>query len=182
MKDKAIQHESGLYIVEDIYSKNDRTYFWLQMYYPKAKKPFCNILSKTEDLREEYKEKQIKAYYELQTLKARRKEARKATPEKLSTVPIGSIFNWSWGYKQTNQNYYQLIELKGQLGTFRELAQERHETDFLQGDCKPIKDNFIGEPFKKKIQFQNNEAYIKMESFGWCNLWDGRTDYYTAYH
>lgn len=178
-KQKAVRHESGLYIFEGMTEKG---YYWLMMFNPKAEKPFCNVCFKTNEDRETYKLKQIKLYHELLELRAKQKAARKVTPEKLATLKIGDIFNWTWGYEQTNQNYYQLVEIKGQYGIFREIAQEREETGWLQGNCRPLKDKFISEPFKKKIQFQDNKPFIKMDSFGWCNLWDGETDYYTSYH
>jgi hypothetical protein len=180
MKDGTIQHETGLLIWEG--TTPDNKSLWLQMFYPKAKKPFCNYAFKTLERLQTYKENQIKAYKELLEIKRARKEAAKATPEKLALIKVGDIFNWTWGYEQTNQDYFQLIELRGQIGIFRELDQDRTETGWLTGNCKPIKDSFKGDPFRKKIQFQNNKPYIKMASFGWCNLWDGQTDYYTSYN
>jgi hypothetical protein len=178
MKDGTIQHETGLHIWEGRTPSGDN--YWLQIYYPKAKHPFCNYSFKTQERLEEHKQQQIKLYLELLEIKRQRKESSKVTPEKLSLVKVGDIFNNTWGYEQTNQDYYQLIEMRGQIGIFREIAQERQPTAWLQGDCKPIKDHFIGEPFRKKIQFQSNKPFIKMEC-GWCGLWNGLTNYFTQY-
>lgn len=178
MKEGTIQHESGLHIWEGMHPNGE--HYWLQMYYPRAKNPFCNAAFLSPEQREEYKQKQIKAFYELLELRKKRRDERKTTPEKLSVLKIGDIFNNSWGYDQTNQDYYQLIELKGTVGIFRELSQERESTGFMQGRCKPIKDEFIGEPFRKKIQFLGNKPFINM-GVGFCDLWDGRDNYFSTY-
>jgi hypothetical protein len=50
----------------------------------------------------------------------------------------GDIFRSSWGYDQTNIDYYQVVELIGEhFAMVREIEQQSQETGFMQGECVP---------------------------------------------
>jgi hypothetical protein len=54
-------------------------------------------------------------------------------------VKVGDVFRCSWGYDQTNIDYYQCVELRGtQTMIVREIQQESQETLSMQGECVPI--------------------------------------------
>lgn len=51
---------------------------------------------------------------------------------------VGDIFRASWGYDQTNIDYYQIVELIGQhFAEVREIGQQSEDTAWLQGKCVP---------------------------------------------
>jgi hypothetical protein len=56
---------------------------------------------------------------------------------------VGDIFRTSWGYDQTNVEYFQITEVKGKHVIMREIAQERVDTSYDQGKCVPLKDQFL---------------------------------------
>ena len=60
--------------------------------------------------------------------KSERQAARKAW---VPTYKVGDIFRTCWGYDQTNVEYFELIEIRGKHGIFRELNQERIDTGWL---------------------------------------------------
>jgi len=98
-----------------------------------------------------YLEDQLKRHRQTEERKALLKQQKKAELEKLK---VGAIFHSGWGYEQTQCDFYQLIELKGQTGTFRQIAAAT--VPGSEGmDCdrrKAVKDKFIGEPFTKRLQ------------------------------
>lgn len=82
---------------------------------------------------------------------------------------VGDIYRTSWGYDQTNIEYFEVVEVKGKFATLRELAQKRVETGWLQGSCVPLPGEYLkpryegddaGLPIKRLIQ----EGYIKIDN------------------
>lgn len=129
-------------------------------------------------------------------LRAKWKAERKAEAEALKAqghgVQVGDVFRCSWGYDQTNIQYYEVIELKGSSGAvIRELAQERDEDAFMQGSCVPLVGEYIGEPMVKRIQaaykggasikiYDFASAYlVKPEVHGGCKVYPSSR--WTAY-
>lgn len=109
-------------------------------------------------------------------------------------VKIGDIFHYSWGYEQTNANYFQVVALKGQKSiVVREIAYKRIETtgfdSYKVTPCKNefleksnfIKDNIIGAT-KMVKGLKNGTIYINIESFGFCSLWNGKDNVMTCYY
>jgi hypothetical protein len=56
---------------------------------------------------------------------------------------VGDVFRSSWGYDQTNINYYQAIKVTAKTVTVREIAQERVSTAHMHGQCVPLVGHFL---------------------------------------
>ena len=102
--------------------------------------------------------------------RADRKAEYKAKAKKASDnhgVKVGDVFRSSWGYDQTNVDYYQIISVSGKSATLCKIAQLSEADGYLQGNCVPAPNQFIGKPFKKLIQKQSetSSAYVKIYSF-----------------
>ena len=102
--------------------------------------------------------------------RAEYKAARKAKAAEAQAnhgVKVGDVFRSSWGYDQTNVDYYQVVAVGKKTATFCKIAQLSESDGFLQGNCVPAPNQFIGKPFKKLIQKSSAEssAYIKIYSF-----------------
>ena len=65
----------------------------------------------------------------------------------------GSIIYNSWGYDQTNIDFYQIIEVKAKSVILREIASSyvKGSEGFMCANVKPVKDYFVGEPILKRI-------------------------------
>ena len=109
--------------------------------------------------------------------KAERRAERKAKPH---TLKVGDILRSMWGYDQTNVDYYQVTATIGKtMVEIREIAQSSRETAWLQGDCTPVPDVFIGEP--RRVRPSANNA-VKVHSFAYafpCSAEE--TSHWTAY-
>ena len=131
-----------------------------------------------------------KCWYKKLNYKRKAKEEQK----NYLGIKVGDIFCFSWGYEQSNINYFQVIALKGtKQVVIREITYEITETTGLDSykvrACKNkfleksqfIKDNTIG-AVKQVKGLANGTIYINIESFGFCSLWDKKDDIMTSYY
>lgn len=75
--------------------------------------------------------------------KVERKEARKNAT---SSVKVGQIYSYSWGYDQTNVEFYQVTEINGKTFTIREISAQscgEAPSGSMSENVKPIKDAFL---------------------------------------
>jgi len=88
-------------------------------------------------------------------------------------VKVGDIFYTSWGYEQTNIDFYEVVRVTEKTAHIRELKQSRTDTSFMQGVCEPIPgsysterinksrtDNWSGQPLLKNADGNNHSGYM----------------------
>lgn len=95
----------------------------------------------------------------------------------------GDVLYKSWGYEQTNVDFYQVTETKGKTITIRELQQERTETGFMSGTTIALKDQFASdELITKRIQIRVwNETEPSHIDVNDLSRWDGKPLYWSSY-
>jgi hypothetical protein len=130
------------------------------------------------------RECRVREFFDNQTaVKAhmqKRADERKAKLAKPHKLQVGHILKSSWGYDQTNIDFYQVTALIGKrMVELRELHQCSNETGWAQGTCTPRADDFKGEAFRKMVG--EDGTSVKIKSFAWANLWDARPANWTAY-
>ena len=65
-------------------------------------------------------------------------EEKKARRAWVHDVKVGDIFRASWGYDQTNIDYYEVVKLVGKtMVEAREIEQEIEHTGDMSGSCIP---------------------------------------------
>jgi hypothetical protein len=131
---------------------------------------------------ESYIEKFIKSCKETVEYKANIKAEKKKQNDS-AICKVGEIYVNSWGYDQTNVDYYQVIAVKGKTATLQEINSEAVEgTDgFMSCRVRPVPNSFHGIPFTKRIQGYNGQAYFSF-SYGGCSLvTEGQTNYCSWY-
>lgn len=100
---------------------------------------------------------------------------RRAERSAPHTLKIGDILTCSWGYDQTNVDWYQVVALKGtKMVTVREIGA-RYTDGY--SSVVPVKDKFIGEAKDYRVNGQHNS--IAAYSFASASPWDGRPEYVT---
>lgn len=76
-------------------------------------------------------------------------------------LKIGDIFYDSWGYEQTNIDFYQVVKFNNSSVWLRPIASESVENTAGHDsvNVKPVKDSFTGDgqPIRKLIQFYAND-------------------------
>ena len=139
----------------------------------------CRINSTIESVLKEVESKRIKAE-KLAELKADF-DIRKF-------LKVGDILQNTWGWEQTNNDFYQIIEIKGKGKLVcRELCQDYRETGFMSGQTKPIKDSFLKD--ETEILNLTCKAEVSEQGFKICNpesyyyfhVWNGKESYSSHY-
>lgn len=90
-------------------------------------------------------------------------------------VNVGDVFNMTWGYDQTNQNFYQVVKKIGKtMVEIMEVACKNVDVQEYGEYVTFDKNNFIGAPLKKKIcSYNYNEEekiYLNMTSYANATL------------
>ena len=97
-------------------------------------------------------------------------------------VKVGDIFYNSWGYDQTNIDWYQVVSLtkSGKSVKIRPIAGKIKESGFMSGTTTPKKGKFTGPAVTKRIGIHNGEPYLPSK-YGWTGLWDGEPKHVSWY-
>lgn len=139
---KSLDNISGV-----VYLSNSETgnVFYAKAYTRKALHPKVNHYFNSAEKREAFVKQWIERLVEREDAKIAARAAKKAASHKLV---IGSILNTSWGYDQTNVDYFQVVGIKSKTMVYlREIAQIQHDDSHVL----PAANNFIGEQFAKRV-------------------------------
>jgi nuclear transport factor 2 (NTF2) superfamily protein len=114
------------------------------------------------------------------------KEAKKVALQNARTqfknpYEVGQILYDSWGYDQTNIDFFQVTEIKGKTLLVRPISQTRTYTQQDCGNCMPVKDSFTGEAVKKVIQVRIYNEKIN-HCIKDCYVWHGTPLSWSSYH
>ena len=117
------------------------------------------------------REKDIAQFFE----RTRKQEKNLNKPHNLE---IGHVFVSSWGYDQTNVDFYQVVALRGKTTVvLRKISKVKHSDNCMYGTCIPVIDEFDGEEFSCRVK----EKSVKIGSSQYAYLWDGKPQNWTAY-
>ena len=75
----------------------------------------------------------------------RRSGAKERKLAAIKNVTTETIFYTSWGYDQTNVDFYQVVSISGQRVRVRRICQNTVETGFMSGDTTPIPNKFYND-------------------------------------
>ena len=118
----------------------------------KAQKPTKHYSFRTEEQREAFCEKFFEGIQSSLEWKRQRKEAAAKEIEKAyKGLEVGAIFSSSWGYEQTNVNFYQVVEIRGKNLTIQKIGK-KIVSEFSGGSSElPAPEIKIGETFTKRL-------------------------------
>ena len=100
--------------------------------------------------------------------------------EKKKGFQVGSILYCSWGYEQTNIDWYIVLERKNDYILIQEIGTKKtYDNNYNdRGSCLPDATIRIGDPFKKKI---TKYASVELASYKYCTLWNGQSKSWSSY-
>jgi hypothetical protein len=125
----------------------------------KAVKPSFHYRFKTVERTKEY----ISEFIDTVKKTAERKLAERAAKKSIvRDLVIGDVLVSSWGYEQTNIDYYQVTALVGEHSVElrsigKEVSYERQD----YGQCVPVPNVFYGEAFTKRVV----EGRVRLTSY-----------------
>lgn len=141
-------------------------------------KALCHYRYRTEEQRAQAIEALKKQADNREANKAARSAKKAAVTNE--GIEIGTIYYSSWGYEQTNIDFYQVTGKSGSKTLFfRPIAQTREYDRDDCGSCMPCPNEFTGEEFKKMI---NDERWINLTSYSGMCPWDGTSKGWSSWH
>lgn len=94
-------------------------------------------------------------------------------------VKIGSIYRRSWGYDQTNVDYFQVVALKAKTVVVREIEYAEVPGSNQGGmSCKvvPVKDRFNNSKLPRSVRVSEDGSRITVGSKKWASLVPANAD------
>jgi hypothetical protein len=99
---------------------------------------------------------------------------------------VGDILVSSWGYDQTNIDYFQVVRTSDKSVWIREIESFKHPEEGLQGTCMPDKDNFKtwslmhkrNEAVRRNVQA---DGYVKVTDSHGARAWNFEPNHYTEW-
>lgn len=145
----------------------------------KAKKPFANFYFRSVADRDNWLAKTKADEDDRQNRAVTRKaedDQRKA--EAKEKLQVGTLLHNSWGYDQTNCDFYQVTARTGCRVELTPIAGEMVEGSegFMSCRMKPVRDKFCGKPITKiigrhGISFEYGSGSICKDTDAFCCSW-----------
>lgn len=115
--------------------------------------------------------------------KLKSKEEKKLAEKNAThSLKIGDILYSSWGYDQTNIDFYQVTKVISDKSVkIRRIASKIIDSNWQAMSEKVVADpnNFLEEEMTKRVRKDN---IIKIESYAWAYQWDGSHKHATYTH
>ena len=117
------------------------------MFHGKANKPDSHYRYKSAESRATAIQGHLDNIRAREALMVTRRTERKQADR---GVNVGDVLLCSWGYDQTNIDYYEVTALIGsRMVEIREIGCETIDTAWMQGKSVPAKGQYIGKPMRK---------------------------------
>lgn len=127
----------------------------------KRQKPDFHVRFGTVDRVEEYSGDWLSGLKRKALDKQMEREARKAAPNPLKA---GDVLRASWGYEQTNIDYYEVIDVIGKRTVLiQEIASLKESSGDMTGTCVPRPGHYVGEAMRKIV---DPSGAVKVQGFG----------------
>jgi len=145
----------------------------------KRSKPDFFLRFKSEERRQEYVDK----YLDDLERRIQEKKARQEAKNNFEmSLKVGDILYSSWGYDQTNVDFYQVVELVGKKSVkIRAIGAMVDSSDFGADYLKPVKDKFLndGDGMLKRVNQYNS---VRIASYASASPYEGKPVYQTSYN
>jgi hypothetical protein len=95
-------------------------------------------------------------------------------------LKLGDILVSSWGYDQTNVDFYQVVKISKSSVSIRQIKATvtPSESIAMTGASVPVVGEFQSEPFTKR---PNEHGRVRISSFETAFPWDGKPRYTSWY-
>lgn len=142
------------------------------------KKPSVYTRFHTQEQRTRY----VSNYINNLIAREERKAKNRAEANQPATLKVNDILYTSWGYDQTNVDFYKVLELIGKrkvrLVKIRADQKIDGHGNGMSGQVFPEVLDEVGKPFERMV---TNGETVKIHSCAWAKKWDGRALYNSWY-
>ena len=90
-------------------------------------------------------------------------------------MKIGDLLYATWGYDQTNVDFYQVVSVTPKTVTLREVKRRLSPSASSSEDkVSGVQDTFAGEPFTRKRHPHGDYEYVRISHHTHAYKWDGK--------
>lgn len=139
----------------------------------KSNKPLWHYMFRTEALRQKQIDETIKSRKSWLDSKQKSLEERRTFQHGFKA---GDILYSSWGYDQTNVNFYEVIEAGEKEITLREIDQKTVRKGRGSDEVTAVPGDFIGPALRRRP----TSGGVKINSVQRAYTWDGKPRHQTA--
>lgn len=108
---------------------------------------------------------QIEGFFE--TVRAQEKAVKEARQPRPRGLAVGDVLYASWGYDQTNVDYFEVTSLIGStMVEVRQIRAEMHPTSDYRGYSIPCPGEFVGEPLRRGAR----DGYVRIDDVRFANV------------
>ena len=103
------------------------------------------------------------------------------------TPQVGDILVSSWGYEQTNIDFYRVLKVSKARVTLVRVNKTTVSNDGMMGGKTVPHGDPIGAPvsrgFKSFVNWDKQQSYgVRLSSYEWATPWNGEPQTFTSYH
>ncbi len=139
-------------------------------------KPDMYFKYSTEERRQEALDRYLESARKTLTYKAARRAERKAP----NTLEVGAILYTSWGYDQTNVDFYQVVDKpSAHFVTIRKVASQTVSSNGSMDYVAPLEGEFTEQG--KRVKADANNSVRISDGRGRATEWNGEPKYQTAW-
>lgn len=114
-------------------------------------------------------------------MKAKRKEERKNV---IKDIKVGDLFSSSWGYDQTNVDFYQVIAVKGKTFTIRPIGGRTvpgsgGDYSGMADKVTAVRDAFLEDLVRYPILTKRS---LKLNSYSWLSKTTEQEQHYRSWY
>jgi hypothetical protein len=140
-------------------------------FYGRRQKPDFNLRFKSLEERDNYISRYFDGLAHMEKMKNERRSERSAAAKKFAeSLKPGTILYDTWGYDQTQVEFYKVLEVKGNKVKIVELAEIREGEMTSWASDRVIPGAESGTPIWKTVR----GCGIKIDSCVYLTLWDGK--------
>jgi hypothetical protein len=118
----------------------------------------------------EQRDKKIASFIDGRKIRAEAMAERRALQKAPHTMQIGDILYSSWGYDQTNIDYYEVVGVTKKCVKIRSIESDIFGRDEWgqSGKCRPAPGKFKGQIQNKLVQNVEDRVYLKIASYAFA--------------
>lgn len=107
-------------------------------------------------------------------------------PEGGNPFKVGDILEYSWGYDQTNADFYQVVRTTAKSVVIRQVDDAPEETGFMCGKTVPVPGKWArgSKEQTKRVKFVSypgHSYYCVQMPHGQAEKWDGKPARFSTY-
>lgn len=144
-----------------VYAYENDKFTFLLGFHGRAQKPDFHFRYGLDEKGRARREAKAKQHF----ASIKEREGRARNSAKPRTLKVGDVLRASWGYDQTNIDFYQVTALIGKaMVEIREIRGGAFDTDFMTGQTAPMVGDFMGKPMRKVADGDS----VKIASYSWA--------------